>query len=345
MELEIWNMEAENVSDFHRFFLELSPQLKRCFSNCAVFPRNAVINVDQLIRLWAAEDLLKDSVHKDKVTSCKMEDVVHIHARYIARNHLPWLRGFKIHGPSVLENKLGSSFLNISAHQAPMEDLFKYLKYVKALISVYVTLSRAFLERLQTFRDILGLIIRQMSYKLCPKSSKRLTSIRTLDVFRAGGRYNDVEKIKELNYLEEIRISIHGEVNLLEANLERKVKMENLELCFLGDGRDPEKSKSIEELQPPPNLKMLKLEDYLGSCQSGFWNPKTIGSGVRIEDNDDPEEEEEEEEIIESTEHEEISDASDQDEKISDQLQSRCRRKYAGFPKLKTLRVEYLEHW
>ncbi|CAI9099013.1 OLC1v1035757C1 [Oldenlandia corymbosa var. corymbosa] len=90
----------------------------------------------------------------------------------------------------------------------------------------------------------------------------KLSNIRTLDVFRAGGKYNKFAVLENLNLLEEICIVIHGKVEWKKANLDGKRNMKSLGLCFAGEGRDSEVLKSIGNIEPPPELEMLKLEGY-----------------------------------------------------------------------------------
>ncbi|KAL7100038.1 hypothetical protein ACP275_09G123700 [Erythranthe tilingii] len=54
---EIWQLEEAEVELFPHLLLsynELSPALKRCFSYCAIFPKDSDINVESLISKWVA---------------------------------------------------------------------------------------------------------------------------------------------------------------------------------------------------------------------------------------------------------------------------------------------------
>ncbi|EYU21418.1 hypothetical protein MIMGU_mgv11b023454mg [Erythranthe guttata] len=54
---EIWQLEEAEVELFPHLLLsynELSPSLKRCFSYCAIFPKDSDINVESLISKWVA---------------------------------------------------------------------------------------------------------------------------------------------------------------------------------------------------------------------------------------------------------------------------------------------------
>ncbi|KAL8043292.1 hypothetical protein ABFX02_09G110800 [Erythranthe guttata] len=54
---EIWQLEEAEVELFPHLLLsynELSPALKRCFSYCAIFPKDSDINVESLVSKWVA---------------------------------------------------------------------------------------------------------------------------------------------------------------------------------------------------------------------------------------------------------------------------------------------------
>lgn len=99
------------------FVLELrrfAPYLEACFSYCAIFPKDTVINVDRLIRIWMAQgylstvenkqqevkgreyfmnlatrsffhELKKDDKNASVIISCKMHDIVHDFAQFLGK--------------------------------------------------------------------------------------------------------------------------------------------------------------------------------------------------------------------------------------------------------------------
>lgn len=62
LDSEIWDLEEAERDLFPPLLLsyyDLPLALKQCFSYCAVFPKNKILNKDELIKLWMAQDYLK----------------------------------------------------------------------------------------------------------------------------------------------------------------------------------------------------------------------------------------------------------------------------------------------
>nr|GME00861.1 putative disease resistance protein RGA3 [Ipomoea batatas] len=112
---KIWEMEEVETDLFPHLYLsydDLTPKMKRCFSYCAVFPKDYKIWVDELIRIWMAHGYLRTTNGSDQnqmelkgreifgnlamrslfqdwdsnITYCKMHDIVHDFAEFLTRN-------------------------------------------------------------------------------------------------------------------------------------------------------------------------------------------------------------------------------------------------------------------
>nr|GMD28029.1 putative disease resistance protein RGA3 [Ipomoea batatas] len=119
---KIWEMEEVETDLFPHLYLsydDLTPQMKRCFSYFAVFPKNYKIDVDDLIRIWMAQgylttkngtsdqnqmelkgrdvfrnlamrsfcqELMRVDLDINIILYCRMHDIVHDFAEFITKN-------------------------------------------------------------------------------------------------------------------------------------------------------------------------------------------------------------------------------------------------------------------
>lgn len=105
-------------------YYALPPNLKRCFAYCAVFPKDTLLQKDDLIKLWMANGLLSSKGEKElkkisehyfddlvmhsflqnietdrfeNIVSCKMHDLVHDLTRSLIENEVLFMEGLITH--------------------------------------------------------------------------------------------------------------------------------------------------------------------------------------------------------------------------------------------------------
>ncbi|WJZ94960.1 hypothetical protein VitviT2T_013766 [Vitis vinifera] len=150
-------------------YYDLYPAVKRCFSYCAVFPKDQIISKDRLIKLWMAnsylnsresiemektggdyfEDLVSRSLFQDfrrddegNIISCKMHDTVHDLAQYLTKNEC-----FILEIDDEKEVRMASSFQKarhatlISAGRVGFPSTIHNLKYLHTLLAAHLVNS------------------------------------------------------------------------------------------------------------------------------------------------------------------------------------------------------------
>ncbi|XP_057997922.1 putative disease resistance protein RGA3 [Hevea brasiliensis] len=118
MDSEVWELENAEVYIFPHLWLsynDLSPPLRQCFSYCAIFPKDHLMEKQKLIELWMAHGYIKETTKRDMERigeeyfqnlasrsffqdinmvddfydisyTCKMHNIVHDFAQYIRRD-------------------------------------------------------------------------------------------------------------------------------------------------------------------------------------------------------------------------------------------------------------------
>ncbi|KAF3946957.1 hypothetical protein CMV_026836 [Castanea mollissima] len=127
---ELEDIEKGLLAPLLLSYYELPSTMRRCFSYCAVFPKDYLFSRDQLVLQWMAQgyveskanmeleviaeeyfeklamrsffqDVKKDKDNDDKITGCKMHDIVHDFAQFMRENE-----SFTIDGDKKLDKKL-----------------------------------------------------------------------------------------------------------------------------------------------------------------------------------------------------------------------------------------------
>ncbi|KAJ9692799.1 hypothetical protein PVL29_011746 [Vitis rotundifolia] len=261
---EIWQLD---VIDKHLStplllsYYDLSPAVKRCFSYCAVFPKDQIISKDRLIKLWMAnsylnsresiemektggdyfEDLVSRSLFQDfvrdgegNIISCKMHDIVHDLAQYLTKNEC-----FIVEIDEEKEVRMASSFQKarhatlISARRVGFPSTIHNLKYLHTLFATgVVDLNNAKFPP-NLFKHLVCLRALDLSGNvLCrklPRNLGKLIHLRFLnlsDIFFPGGLPGT---ICDLYNLQTLIVSNVGSFLTLPQGMRKLINLRHLE--------------------------------------------------------------------------------------------------------------------
>ncbi|XP_071902417.1 disease resistance protein RGA2-like [Coffea arabica] len=260
LDSEIWQLKEAAVDLFPHFYLsynELSPELKRCFSYCAVFPKDHDIDVEELIRLWIAQgyvrsnrrgeclelmgleyfnnlamrsffqELEKDSdIFLREYMKCKMHDIVHDFAQFLTKDECHVLGGIDYEqgtrGNSSSERPRHLTWLGTEEMlSSPVLDIGRLRSFI-ALSPETVPLD--LFHNLNCART---LILRDCHLRKVPAELGSLIHLRYLDLsdnpFKALP-----EAICDLYYLETLDITMCDKLLRLPQRIEGLVHLRHL---------------------------------------------------------------------------------------------------------------------
>lgn len=191
----MWGLEETKEGPFPPLLLsyyDLHPSLRRCFSYCAIFPKDCKIEADNLIKLWMAQGYIDTEIRgrefldnlisrcffqeleKDKDTESivrfKMHDMVHDFAQYLTKNECYM---------TEVDNKV-ESWMNSSCSKA------RHLTLVRAE-DVHFPVSIGNIEKphtflVQSFYDCPALVSEED--KVSPDLFNQLLHVKALDLSR-----------------------------------------------------------------------------------------------------------------------------------------------------------------
>ncbi|KAL7140402.1 hypothetical protein ABFS83_09G118300 [Erythranthe nasuta] len=266
-------------------YYNLPPNEKRCFSFCAFFPKDYIIDADNLIHLWMAQGCLisnddvamevrgqeylqnlamrsffQDLVREkngEKILTLKMHDMVHDFAQYLTRNEC-----------SVIE--LNNDF------RQKMESLDKkprHLTIVRSEDSRFPdnipNVEKVLTFWVQSFHD--SPPIRSQLDRIEPEFFLRSTCLRALDLSRnrIGELPIEVENSSKLKYL---NLS-HNPFSELPSNLCNLYNLQTLKLSACNHLQ-----KLPEEIGKLVNLRHLEIDrtDNLKALPKGIGELKSL---------------------------------------------------------------------
>ncbi|PIN06863.1 Apoptotic ATPase [Handroanthus impetiginosus] len=249
---EIWQLEKAEVDLFPHLLLsynELSPAMKLCFSYCSIFPKDWVIDVKKLIRMWMAlgclgssgrpgelelrgqeyfdtlrmRSFFQDIVEDDDGMSCKMHDIVHDFAQFLMKN-----KSHNLEDPSLISQiKVNRSLF--CCKELPSEDLLDFVTCLRVL-----SLLKCGLEEIPAYvANLIHLRYLDLSYNwLTPQALQTICELYNLQTLYL--RCCELKEIQmELGNLIQLRhLDLSGDT-LIPQVLQSICKLYNLQTLYL----------------------------------------------------------------------------------------------------------------
>ncbi|KAI3455558.1 hypothetical protein Pfo_012221 [Paulownia fortunei] len=277
---EIWELEEAQVQLFPHLLLsynELSPVLKRCFSYCAIFPQDFVIDVEDLIRHWMAlgylgsngrmelrgreyfnnlamrslfQDLRRKRDLDEQIKWCKMHDIVHDFAQFLRKNTSNGEAGMKKTTCQACNPLLVS---RVREYRSLFRDGETPLHCCDCLTSL-----RVFDLRLYRWQGI-------------PQKIENWIHLRLLDATHTGLSGEDTQTICKLYNLQTLLLGF-GNLEEIPREIGNLIHLRHLNLTW---------NKSLKEL-PDSICGLHELQTLLLSCCNLKEIPREIGNLIHL---------------------------------------------------------------
>ncbi|KAH9689138.1 hypothetical protein KPL70_015379 [Citrus sinensis] len=296
LESEIWELEAIEkglLAPLLLSYKELPSKVKRCFSYCAVFPKDYKIRKHKLIELWMAQGYLSEKGAKEmedigeeyfnilasrsffqdfkkyddgEISNCKMHDIVHDFAQYLCSNECLTVEihsGEELAISSFGEKKILHLLLTLRrGASVPISNIWDNVKRLRGL--------RSFLVKSDEY---------SWSSEVLPQLFDKLTCLRVLKL-EGSERWSSVNDIKEiptniekLLHLKYLNLYSQREIEKLPETL---CELYNLERLNVDD------CENLREL--PRGIGKLRKLMYLDNegTESLRYLPVGIGELIRL---------------------------------------------------------------
>ncbi|XWS16365.1 hypothetical protein CRYUN_Cryun34aG0079500 [Craigia yunnanensis] len=269
LDSEIWGLEEAERDLFPPLFLsyyELPSALKQCISYCAVFPKDKILNKDELIKLWMAQDylngvqceemeivgeeyfdeLMMRSFFQDfkrfeldsGITECKMHDIIHDFAQLLMKDECLILvnNGFKELRVDSYEKARHVTLIRKEA--VPTDPNIYYFKKLRSLLvdssnhdtsSLSTSLPQLF-DQLACLRTLnLSNSLFGNSIEELPDQIGKLVHLRYLNLKRNRKLKKLPESVSELCNLQTLNLTWCDSLKELPCGIGKVINLRHLE--------------------------------------------------------------------------------------------------------------------
>ncbi|XP_021904950.1 putative disease resistance protein RGA1 isoform X2 [Carica papaya] len=305
---QIWELKEAEQELFPHLLLsyyDLPSEVRQCFSYCAMFPKDYKIEREKLIRLWMAQGYLKEDMeivgrvyfdnlamrsffqdfiesYSDKTNlRCKMHDIVHDFAQFLAKNECFSIEAsdIEVHKIESLHERTRHLTMFIGKKSPFPASVYKLKKLRSLLVRFPPHNSEILLDLFSQLSCLRSLAFTMPFYSKLPKEIGQLIHLRFLDL---SSNFELAELPESLCYLYNLQIlniqwcwflkelprgmgklinlrhlDNHGTNSLkfIPKGLVRLTSLRTLENLVVGDNSNDCESMTLSDLQQLNNLR------------------------------------------------------------------------------------------
>lgn len=228
-------------------YQNLSPQQRQCFAYCALYPKDSIIEKDELIQMWMAQGYLECSVedqcmedvgnqfvnifekksffqdakmiHDDDINYLKMHDLMHDLATQVAGVNCCYLNSKAkrcLGRPIHISVELGAFWLMESLDASRLRTLIMFSSYDRK------KLDEEELTIISTFKYLRVLKLVHSSVSRLPGSIEKLRHLRHLNLLTCCGLESLPKSMNNLVCLQTLKLLLDEKV-VLSANVFSKL--------------------------------------------------------------------------------------------------------------------------
>ena len=273
------NEEDVSATTVELSYNDLPSNLKKCFAYCSLFPRDYEIDVQTVIKLWMSEGLIRQEDvgyecflkllwrsffneskrdEEDKVTKCKMQNLMHDHAKFLFRNRFITF-GSNFEGEIIDVKRM--RHVSFDLHLDSLWQIPNTLLDAKDIRTIVLPSQLRW--------EIGG----RSDESICGKIVSKFKCLRTLDLHNSGIKAVP-DSISELKFLRYLDLSQNRDIKALPKSFTKLQYLQTLKLSNCGRLR-----KLPEDIEKLINLRNLEIN----SCHSLTHMPRGLGKLTHLQ--------------------------------------------------------------
>ncbi|OMO74149.1 Disease resistance protein [Corchorus olitorius] len=284
---EIWELESGPFPPLLLSYYDLPYALKRCFSYCAVFPKDKRIWKDDLIELWMAQGYLQGTECKDmeivgqeyfdelamrsffqdftndrknNIISCKMHDIVHDCAKFLTKSECV---SVAVNGAKELYLSEEARHLSLSCPEGDVSvpECIHNAKKQRTLLThgrLWLLEAASLSKLFDQLTHLRAVNLHGCCFKELPESIGKLMHLKYLNLSGNFLLKELLEVVCDLCYLQTLDLTDCCNLEMLPSGLGKLCNLRHLKMHVLG--REARRAK-FDEKNGLHSLELSKRKD------------------------------------------------------------------------------------